>query len=182
MASPLKGPIAKAAGKALKGLCFPVTYRRSTTATLKAGAAYPIGTSTINMTNVPASWGGVVPGDTFLITATAYTITNTVAPVSGVMSGVAFTPALTTALTSGAALTVTHYRTSTARGFDMLVNAFNMANTLIQANDWKFTILADGLTYPPAVNDQIQTRTGLWKTIISVSLDPAGAVYTVQAR
>lgn len=182
MASPLKGSIAKAAGKALKAVCFPVTYRRATTATMKAGAAYPIGTSTINVTNVPASWGGVVPGDTFMVVATMYTITNTVAPVAGVMSGVTFTPALTSALTSGASLTVTHYRTSTAKGFDALVNAFNLTGTLIQANDWKFTIPADGLTYPPAVNDQIQTRTGLWKTIVSVSLDPAGAVYTVQAR
>lgn len=96
------------------------------------------------MTKVPASWGSVVAGDIFLFGARSYTLTNTVMPGSGVMSGATFTPALTAALTSGTSLTVTHYRTSTAKGFDMLVNALNMTGTLIQATDWTFTILADG--------------------------------------
>ena len=93
-----------------------------------------------------------MPGDTFTNGATTYTITNTVVPAAGTMTGVTFTPALATALTSGATMTFTHPVDFTARGFDSLVNAFNASGTLIQANDWKFTLLADGVTSPPAVS------------------------------
>ncbi len=54
------------------------------------------------MNSFPAGSPGVVPSDTF--GTYPYTITNTVVPVAGVCSNITFTPALT----SGAALTITH--------------------------------------------------------------------------
>ena len=180
MTSPLKGAIAKATGKAMKAMTFPLTYRKTTSTTAKAGAAYAIGVSTINVTNCPAGWGGVVPGDTF--GTWPYVVANTVIPVNGTMTGVAFAPALTLALTSGAALSFTHVTDFTVRGFDTLIGAFDLPNTTILVGDTKFVLMADGIVNPPVVNDKIQTRAGKWLTIINVAQDPAGATWTVQAR
>lgn len=180
MTSPLRGTIAKALGKAMKAMTFPISYRKTTSTAAKAGAAYAIGVSTINVTNCPAGWNGVVPGDTF--GTYPYTVTNTVAPVAGTMTGVQFTPALTLALTSGAALTFSHATDYIARGFDTLIGAFDLPNTTILVGDTKFVLMADGLTKPPVVNDKMQTRAGKWITVQNVASDPALATFTVQAR
>ncbi len=182
MASPLKGAIAKAVGKALKGICFPITYRAITNTAVKSGATYAIGVSTANFTNCPAGWGGVVPGDTFANGLTTHTVTNTVAPVAGTMTGVTFTPALVASMASGAAITITDQKDYVVRGIDRQVDVSFITNTVITANDYLFTLLADGLPMTPKLTDKIQTRDGKFLTIVSTAFDAAKASWTVQAR
>ena len=181
MASPLKG-VPKAVRQALKGVFFLLTYRVTTSTAVKTGAAYAIGVSTINLSTWPAGSTGVVPGDTFLNIGNVHTVTNTVAPVSGVCAGVQFTPALTTAMTSGQAVTVSHNTDTPIRALDRQVDVSFITNTVISANDYLFTLLADSLPVTPKLTDHIQTRDGKWLSIISTAYDAAKATWTVQAR
>jgi len=117
-----------------------IIFRRVTTTAAKSGAAYPIGTSTINVTNCSAGWGGVVPGDTF--GTYPYAVSNTVAPVAGVMTGVTFTPAITMALTNGSALSFNHAIDTTVRAEVTSFDQAMIAMGVVSISDLKVTMSA----------------------------------------
>ncbi len=68
------------------------------------------------------------------------------------------------------------------RALDRQVDVSFIANTVISANDYLFTLLADSLPVTPKLTDKIQTRDGKWLSIVSTAYDAAKATWTVQAR
>lgn len=60
-------------------------------------------------------------------------------------------------------------------------NAFELVNTLIQANDRKIVLFGASLTVVPATDDKV-TIDGNTYRVIAVNRDPVKATYTLQAR
>jgi len=171
-----------ASGLEAGSIPFDITYRQSATWTLRAGANALAGATTVTLAGAPSGFAGTATGDVFNAANQTLTVSNAVAPVAGVMAGITFAPALANPLSLNTQVVLRRTTTYTVRGFDEQASVFRTGQQLVQAGDWKVTLIGKGLAFVPLPGDQVTLRNGKVVTVISVGSDPAGAVYELQCR
>lgn len=183
MASPLQSTIAKAVHRGMKGMFMPVTYRSTASGNIQVQTAAATGATTISL-KLPSDWTGVQPGDTFKIgaSATNYTVSNSVSAVSGVATGVIFTPALTTSASDGGSGSINRVGIYSARAIESTVSIFVERNANVLAGDREISILARSLPIRPKPGDTVTTRSGVSVSVASVGVDEAEALWVLQCH
>ena len=190
MSRPLNANLARTLQQSLATVLEAMTYTPAVasqfTAKVAAGAA--AGATSLTLNSLQSGFTSALAGDTFTASpySTKFTITTTVGSSGGAMT-LAFTPALAGAVSTGAAVTVTRPFTIQIKGaivgFDQsaAINSALITATTVKVKINARTMINSYNPVKPAVGDKITLPSGRIVSVSAVSMDFAGAFYTVLA-
>ena len=170
--------LAARAQRLMAPMAVPLTYRVTATYSAKAAASAAIGATVVSIGTLPAGLAGVVAGDQLVMGAQTRTVAADALAVAGTIAA-PITVALTTAITSGSAITINRTTDYACKGFPERLDTSTSIAPGVTVGDWTVTVLADTLALAPKIGDSVMAD-GKARVVKNVGKDPAGCAWVLQ--